>query len=132
VSRVGAPAQLLVADATWEGSVIEGPAMLRAGGNRYLFYGANAWDSSAAGIGFGTCAGPLGPCTKVTRTGPWMGSHGQAVGPAGLTFFTDTAGALRIGYHAWSPGKVGYPAGGARSLWIDRLDIVGGQPVVVR
>ena len=106
--------------------------MLRAGGGRVPGVGPVEEIPVAAGIGFGTCAGPLGPCTKVTRTGPWMGSHGQAVGPAGPTFFTDTAGVLRIGYHAWSPGKVGYPAGGARSLWIDRLDIVGGQPVVVR
>ena len=130
LSLVGSPAQLLVSDAAWEGSVIEGPAMVSTGGRRYLFYGANGWDSANAAIGYGTCSGPLGPCTKVTSAGPWMGSHGQAVGPSGPTFFTDGAGALRMGYHAWSPGKVGYGAGGARSLWIDRVDFVGGQPVV--
>ena len=130
LSLVGAPAQLLAADAPWEGTVIEGPAMLRAAGQRFLFYGANAWDSADAAIGYGTCAGPLGPCTKVTTVAPWMASHGQAVGPAGPTFFTDTAGGVRIGYHAWSPGRVGYAAGGARALWIDRVDVVAGRPVV--
>ncbi len=66
----------------------------------------------------------------MTTVGPWMASHGQAVGPSGPTFFTDTAGAVRMGYHAWSPGRVGYAAGGARSLWIDRVDFVDGRPVV--
>ena len=132
LSRVGTATPLLAADAAWEGGVVEGPAMTRApGGQRYLFYGANAWDSPAAGIGFATCAGPLGPCAKATRAGPWMASSGQKVGPAGPTFFTDAGGGLRLGYHAWSPGRVGYPAGGARSLWIDRVDFVGGQPVAV-
>ena len=130
LTRVGAAVPLLTSDAAWEGSVIEGPAMVRAGGQRYLFYGANAYDSPDAAIGFATCSGPLGPCAKGTTAAPWMGSDGQAVGPAGPTFFTDTAGALRIGYHAWSPGRVGYAAGGARSLWIDRLDFVDGRPVV--
>jgi hypothetical protein len=76
-----------------------------------------------------TCSHPLGPCSKVTTSGPWMASHDQAVGPGGPTFFEDAAGGLHIGYHAWSPGKVGYEAGGVRSLWIDRLTFVNGQPV---
>jgi beta-xylosidase len=130
LSLVGSPVQLLGQDQAWEAPAIEGPAMVRAAGAYYLFYGANQWDSRDAAIGFARCDGPLGPCTKATIAGPWMASHGQAVGPSGPTFFTDTAGALSMAYHAWSPGRVGYGAGGARSLWVDRIDFVGGQPVV--
>jgi hypothetical protein len=59
-----------------------------------------------------------------------MASHGQAVGPSGPTLFNDTSGGLRIGYHAWSSGKVGYASGGVRSLWIDLLTFVDGKPVI--
>jgi beta-xylosidase len=129
LSLVGTPVQLLVQGQAWEAPAIEGPAMVREGANYYLFYGANDWDSPNYAIGYATCTGPLGPCTKVTTSGPWMASEGEAVGPGGPTFFEDAAGALHIGYHAWSPGRVGYAAGGARSLWIDRLTFVEGRPV---
>jgi hypothetical protein len=137
LSRVGSPVRLLTQDQPWEAPAIEGPAMVRpppgagASAPYYLFYGANRWDSADAAIGYATCASPLGPCTKATTTGPWMATHGNAVGPSGPTIFTDTAGGLRIGYHAWSPGKVGYHTGGVRSLWIDRLSFANGQPAVV-
>jgi hypothetical protein len=129
LSLVGQPVELLVQDQAWEGPVIEGPAMVREGANYYLFYGANRYYSSESAIGYGICARPLGPCAKVTTTGPWMASHDQAVGPGGPTLFEDAVGTLHIGYHAWSPGQVGYETGGARSLWIDRLSFVNGQPV---
>jgi beta-xylosidase len=130
MSPTGAPSQLLRQDQPWEAPAIEGPAMVRSGGRYYLFYGANRWDSADAGIGYATCATPLGPCTKVTTAGPWLGSRGNAAGPSGPSVFTDAAGRLRLAYHAWRPDRVGYGSGGVRSLWIDDLAFADGRPVL--
>jgi beta-xylosidase len=130
LSLVGTPVELMVQDQAWETPAIEGPAMVRDGAAYYLFYGGNDWDSPNYAIGYGTCVHPLGPCTKVTTSAPWMASQGQAAGPGGPTFFDDDQGSLHMAYHAWSPGRVGYAAGGARSLWIDRLSFVAGKPVI--
>jgi beta-xylosidase len=126
---VGSETLLLTQSATWQIPVIEGPSMVLVGSTYYLLYGANRWDSSSAAIGYATCTGPLGPCTNASTTGPWMASHGAAIGPSGPTIFTDSAGARRLGYHAWSNGVVGYPAG-VRSLWIDTLTFPAGVPTL--
>jgi hypothetical protein len=125
LSLRGAPVQLLNADQPWEAGVIEGPDMVLSGGVYYLLYGGNHWDQSSAAIGYATCRGPLGPCTKVTDSGPWMASHGSAVGPSGPTAFTDSSGRSQLAYHAWNGGP-GYQNGGVRSLWIDQVSFGGG------
>ncbi len=122
-SLIGPRSQLLSADAPWQGSVIEGPSMVEAGGVYYLFYGANAWESADAGIGYAWCISPLGPCINASILGPWMTSHGTGVGPSGPHVFVDASGATRLAYHAWT-GTVGYENGGVRSLWIDPLTFV--------
>ena len=125
LSLTGAPVQLLSADQSWEAGVIEGPDMVLSGGTYYLLYGGNHWDQSSASIGYATCNGPLGPCTKVTTTaGPWMVSHGSALGPSGPTVFTDASGNSQLAYHAWT-GRPGYKNGGVRSLWIDEVSFGG-------
>ncbi|MFN2506686.1 MAG: glycoside hydrolase family 43 protein [Acidimicrobiales bacterium] len=131
LSLSGSTVRLLDSDQPWEGGVVEGPAMVFAGGTYYLFYSANRWDSAESATGYATCATPLGPCTKVTTSAPWMASHGDAVGPGGPAFFSDDTGRTRIAYHAWSPGRIGYDNGGARSLWIDRISFTSGAPVLV-
>lgn len=127
-SLIGPRAQLLSADQPWQGGIVEGPSMIVAGGVHYLFYGANSWDSPAAGIGFARCASPLGPCVNASTTGPWLASRGAARGPAGPDLFTDGR-RVRIGYHAWT-GGVGYQTGGVRSLWVDTVSFSGGQPTL--
>jgi beta-xylosidase len=131
LSLTGPVAALLANDRPWEGPAIEGPARVGAGGQYYLFYGAHRWDSDTSGIGYATCQTPLGPCTKVTTDGPWLASRANAPGPAGPSVFTGTDGSLRFGYHAWTPGRIGYSAGGVRQLWIERLAFVNGQPVLI-
>jgi beta-xylosidase len=126
LSLRGAPVQLLNADQTWEAGVIEGPDLVLSEGRYYLLYGGNHWDQSSAAIGYATCTGPLGPCRKVTTSGPWMRSHGSAVGPSGPTVFTDTSGNFQLAYHAWTGGP-GYQNGGVRSLWIDEVSFGGGR-----
>lgn len=119
---------LLAQDAAWQGPAVEGPTMVGWGFTYYLFYGANAWDSAAAGIGYAMCASPLGPCSDATTTGPWLGTSGAALGPSGPDVFRDASGALRLAYHAWY-GCTGYPSC-RRALWMGSLSFPAGRPVL--
>ena len=126
----GAPTELLRHDRFWERPLVEAPAMLRDGARYFLFYSANWWESARYAVGYAVGDSPLGPFRKVTVKGPWMAAGGEAAGPGGQEFFTDAAGELRMAYHAWTPGVIGYGAGGARSLRISRVRFVDGRPVV--
>lgn len=126
---VGTRALLLTQDRAWQSPVVEGPSMIASGGLYYLFYGAGDWNSASAAIGYARCSTPLGPCTNKSTTGPWMSSHGAAVGPSGPAVFVDVAGSTRIAYHAWT-GAVGYQNGGVRSMWVDGLRFISGKPVL--
>ena len=123
---VGNATLLLNQDAPWQAPAIEGPTMAAAHGTYYLFYGANNWSSSNAGVGYATCSSPLGPCRDRSTRGPWLGSSGQALGPSGPDVFSDASGATRLAYHAWF-GCVGYP-GCNRALWIGHLSFPFGAP----
>ena len=128
-SLVGTPVVLLGQDRSWQAPAIEGPSMVASGGSYYLFYGAGAWDSATAAIGYARCFSPLGPCFNASTSRPWVASHGEAVGPSGPDIFVDATGLTRIAYHAWT-GAVGYQNGGVRSLWIDGVSFVNGRPVL--
>jgi beta-xylosidase len=127
---VGEPIELLRHDRGWERPLIEAPSILRRDDTYYLFYSANWWESGHYAIGYATGPSPLGPFTKATRWRPWVRSHGSAAGPGGQAFFTDVAGAQWMAYHAWTRGRVGYGAGGARALWLARVDFEAGRPVL--
>ncbi len=91
----------------WEGIVVENPAMIRFHKRLYLFYSANGFGSPRYTTGYAICTLVTGPCTKVGRllmSGPYLS------GPGGATPFIDLAGHLRLAYHAWTTGNVGYPA----------------------
>ena len=125
----GRPSLLLTESRAWQSPAIEGPTMVASQGVDYLFYGAGNWNSAGAAIGYATCRSPAGPCTNASVLGPWVGTHGAAVGPSGPATFTTTAGGLEMAYHAWT-GGVGYQNGGVRSLWIDTLSFRQGRPVL--
>jgi hypothetical protein len=97
---------LLVPRSAWEGSVVENPAMFRFRKRLYLFYSGNGYGSSAYATGYARCRSLTGPCRRMGRllhSGPYL------AGPGGATPFLDTAGRLRLAYHAWRAGSVGYP-----------------------
>jgi len=127
---VDEPTQLLRQDRAWEEPLIEAPALVRAGDTYYLFYSANWWESERYCIGYATASSPLGPFRKVTRYGPWMASGAEALGPGGQEFFLDAGGALRMAFHAWTPGAVGYRNSGRRALCIAGVTFVDGVPVL--
>jgi beta-xylosidase len=93
----------------WEGSIMEGPAMIRYGGRFYLFYSANSYASTRYAVGYLVCRTWYGGCTKPRRT-PLLATGRYVAGPGGPMPFTDTLGRLRLAYHAWKVGAVGYPS----------------------
>lgn len=130
MSTAGDRAMLLAMDQPWEAPIIEGPSMLRRGEGYYLFYSANWYDGANYAIGYATCAGPSGPCTKVTKNGPLLKSDGAVLGPGGQEFFTDPEDRMWMAYHAWTAPHAAYASGGARSLRIAPVTFEGGAPKV--
>jgi beta-xylosidase len=126
------PVSLLSIDRPWEGSIVEGPSMILRDGRYFLFYSANVYDSAAYAIGYAMCAGPIGPCHKVSNEMPFLHSAEDAAGPGGQQFFDDGDGRLWMAYHAWTAAKTTYRDGGVRSLRLARMDFLDGLPVLHR
>ena len=131
LALVGSPSPLLTQTAAWQVPTIEGPAMFALNGRYYLFYGANLWNTSSSGIGYAVCAGPSGPCTEQSLSGPWFGTYGSLVGPAGPAPFHDAFGGTHLAFHGWN-GPVGYVNGGVRSMWVDSLGFAAGYRLTSR
>jgi hypothetical protein len=132
LTLLGRPNVLLTHDRRWEKPLIEGPHMVQAGSQHYLFYGAGWWESDKAAVGYATCSGPMGPCTKVTTKQGWLRSDTSHAGPAGPSLFQRPGGGWAVAHHGWQPGKIGYGNGGARSLWLTDVTFGAGGPVLVR
>jgi beta-xylosidase len=122
--------KLLDASGGWENYLIEGPAMVEANGQFLLFYGANAWQSTSAGVGYATCKTPSGPCVDTSKDRPWMSTSGSMLGPSGPAFFTDADGKQRITFHAWD-GCVGGPPCN-RAAFFRTFSLNGDVPVMSR
>jgi len=129
LALAGPPVELLRHDAGWERPLIEAPSLVRTGEGAYvLFYSGGWWESAGYAVGWATGPAPLGPFRKETVDGPWLASRPGMAGPGGAEVFADGAGEWRIAFHAWTPPRVGYPAGGRRSLWIEPLAFEGVRP----
>lgn len=125
----GAPTEVLRYSAPWEDPLIEAPSIVLAGSTYFLFYSANWWNSERYSIGYATSLTLSGPYTKITTSAAWFTSDGEVAGPGGQEWFTDPTGQVRMAYHGWTPGRVGYPLG-ARSLRLATVDFTGPAPVV--
>jgi len=125
---VGSTTALITQNRSWE-STIEQPEMVQLGGHWLLFFSGGPWQTSAYAIAYAYCQGPVGPCAD-PNAAPVFGSAGAVAGPGAPSIFTDTTGTLWMSYNAWTAGNVGYP-GGARSLRMDPLCMVGGTPVLL-
>lgn len=129
LSLAGPGRELLRNDRPWEGPIVEAPAMVREGGRYVLLYSGNRWESSRYAVGWASCSGPRGPCRKAAD--PLLASSTDAAGPGGQEVFRDTAGGLRLAYHAWSAPRIGYPHG-IRTLRLQRLVVSNGVPSLTR
>ena len=118
-----ADVDLVARSEPWENPVIENPSMIEIGGKVLLFYSANDWTTAHYGVGYATCSSVTGPCTKVTKNGPWFGATGAIARPGGEDFFTDPAGGVWMSFHAWVEPNVGYGNGGQRALGLSRFGL---------
>jgi beta-xylosidase len=127
----GEPVEILRHDAPWEKPLIEGPSLATpAEGTYVLFYSGGWWEGDGYCVGYATGPAALGPFRKGTATGPWLSSEPGMAGPGGAEVFADADGGWRIAFHAWTPPRIGYEHGGARSLWIEPLGFEAGRPVL--
>lgn len=55
---------------TWEGSMLDAPAMVEVDETLVLLYGGNRWGTPDYGVGYATCTSVSGPCDKQTNDGP--------------------------------------------------------------
>jgi GH43 family beta-xylosidase len=118
----GAEHRLLARDRTWEQPLVEQPAMVQDGGATWLTYSARWWESADYASGYATCSGGAGPCTKRSTTGPWFATTTTAQGPGAVDVATDPNGRTWMAHHGWV-NQVGYAQGGARALFVDRLNL---------
>jgi beta-xylosidase len=128
LATTGPMSELVTATQGWERGVVEAPAMVRQGRHYLLLYSGNGWWTRDYAVGFALCDSVRGPCRKPLNR-PVLASRRGAVGPGSAEVFTDTSGGLRVAYHAWPEGSVGYPRG-KRVLHIDALHFFLGVPVI--
>ena len=114
---IGERRPLLERQLEWERPLIENPSMVAHGGRLLLFYSAGVWQNDTYKVGVARCHSPAGPCQRLFDH-PILGSQPGLAGPGGASAFHDRSGRMRLAFHAWSPDRVGYQAGGARSLHV--------------
>jgi beta-xylosidase len=103
--------RLLGADEAWAHGIVEGPAMIPAGGGGFwLFYAGGDWNSNRYGTGLAYCEAVMGPCSE-TSTAPFLATTASLVSPAGLDTVTGPDGrqwaaftALVLVPSPWHPG----------------------------
>ena len=100
---------LQTTEPSWQGSVIENPAMVAKDGWYYLVYSGNFWYSKDYAVGYAVCWGPAGPCFDQSPGAPWVGNRFDRIGRGGATPFLDAGGNLQLAYHAWNAPYVNYP-----------------------
>ncbi|HEY4000197.1 MAG TPA: glycoside hydrolase family 43 protein [Candidatus Xenobia bacterium] len=114
----GSPVPVLENDPkSWEGTVVEGPELVKRGDWYYLFYSGNGYAGDAYGEGVARSQSPTGPFEK--RGHPLLHSNAAWKGPGHADIVTDPAGENWLLYHAWPAGHVNAPPG--RELLLDRL-----------
>lgn len=140
LSTVGEPVPLVGDKERWKEAVIEAPSMVRGPAGYTLFYsgGFFGWNPeegglSPYGMGYASCAGPLGPC-KDSSDNPILHSFnereaGCISGPGHQSIF-DARGRTFISFHAWAATGGCRKAGDARYLYIAPLFWRGGKPVL--
>lgn len=99
--------RLLTTSKAWEGNVVEAPDMIRYKGRTYLFYSGHSYTTDRYATGYATCKTVYGPCTR-RKPSPLLATNDVVVAPGGAAPFKDLDGNLRLAYHAWTAGQVGY------------------------
>jgi hypothetical protein len=122
------PSPLLAPDRPWQGTIVEAPDMILAGGAYWVVYSANWYNSADYAIGAARCAGPAGPCAD-TGPAPLLASNFQGLGPGEASVFSDHAGVWML----YSPRRSAAPEPDVppRPVYITRLAFTPQGPVVI-
>jgi hypothetical protein len=70
----------------------------------FVFYSAGAWANNSYAIGYADCGDSfVGPCTKKTPNGPWLGTNAAAgvFGPGTPTLYDRPDGTQLMSVQAW-------------------------------
>lgn len=137
LSVVGTPVELIHDDQVWEQRLVEAPTMIRSPIGYELFFSAAffGWNDDQArspyAMGYASCAGPTGPCTK-SRDNPILHSFndresGCLSGPGHQSIFAVGARSF-ISFHAWEATRGCRKAGDKRFLYIAPLFWKDGKP----
>jgi arabinan endo-1,5-alpha-L-arabinosidase len=103
--------RLLTADESWQGGIVENPALLPAPHGWWLFYSGNRFDVAAYATGLAWCPTLAGPCREAGNA-PFLA--GAALSPGqyssgGLEFFRDRTGRLWGAFATWNrPARNGH------------------------
>jgi hypothetical protein len=92
------------------GKIVEGPTMIRANGQLYLYYSWGPWWTVDYRVGVLRCDAPFGPCTWMNSTAV-LATRGSMAGTGGQTPFQSPSGDWYMMFHAWTLPQVDYPAG---------------------
>ena len=140
LSVTGQPVELVRDDQAWEQWVVEAPTMVRSPAGYELFFsgGFFGWNPeegglSPYGMGYASCAGPLGPCTAA-KENPILHSFddrhaGCLSGPGHQSVFAAGERSF-ISFHAWAADSHCRKAGDSRYLYIAPLFWRDGKPVL--
>ncbi|HTL38196.1 MAG TPA: glycoside hydrolase family 43 protein [Kofleriaceae bacterium] len=130
LSLVGNVTTLITNDQTWEGALVEGPAVFRQEGDDdyYLFYSGNAYYDGRYAVGVAKASSPLGPYSKnpsnpiLTTSSEWIGpGHCSVVyGTEIYKSSTVDPADIYMVYHAWQAGHVNGPGDG-RMVLVDQV-----------
>jgi beta-xylosidase len=140
LSVTGAPVELVKDNQGWEQRVVEAPTMFRSPAGYELFFsgGFFGWNTdegglSPYGMGYASCAGPLGPCTPAPEN-PILHSFndrqaGCISGPGHQSIFTVGARTF-ISFHAWQASSGCRKVDNRRYLYISPLFWKDGKPQI--
>ena len=139
LSVVGEPTALISDDKDWEQRLVEAPTMVRSPVGYELFFSAAffGWNPeqrlSPYAMGYSSCTGPLGPCTK-SPDNPILHSFnerdaGCLSGPGHQSIFR--LGERRfMSFHAWAATRGCRKAGDKRELYIAPIFWKDGKPQI--
>jgi hypothetical protein len=121
---LGSPRVMLRATSSgWEGVIVENPSMVQFEGRWFLLYSGNYWQTTSYAVGYASCEGPVGPCTRGPNN-PLLRSTTGRWGPGGADGVVDARGRLLFAYQAWD-GHVGGFGTGSRRMWLGELSRTG-------
>lgn len=106
LSLISEPRSLLTTSASWEGTLVEAPTLVKKDNKYHLFYSANDYYSQFYAIGHAQSASLFGPYEKTA--GPFLSSgilDGKVIGPGGQDVIQDQNGNWRIFFHGWNISK---------------------------